>query len=106
MWILLVFVVFERFETLFQVGAHWWWYVVVDARLVVSVLVVFVVGEVRNFLWAFYACGCALKAVERLYREAVDLGRECLRWLWSSGRCVLNCMLKCEINDCCTRRCR
>jgi hypothetical protein len=75
MGIFLVFVVLERIESFLKICAHRWWYIVVDTRFVVSIFVVIIVGEVCDLTRALYARRGALKAIERLYGEAVYFGR-------------------------------
>lgn len=93
-WILFVLIMSECIKPLLEICAHRWWYVVVDARLVITVLVVVVVGEVGNFARALDARRCALESAQGLYREAMYFGRGDRCRFWGSWRRKMRCELQ------------
>jgi hypothetical protein len=67
MRIFLFFIVSECLEAPFEVCAHRWWDIVVDARLIRLVLVIVIVREVCDFARTLNGGRRAAKAIERLY---------------------------------------
>lgn len=61
-----LFVVPERLESLLEISTHGRWDVVVDARLIVPVLVIVVVGEIGDFTRPLYARCSTAESVDGL----------------------------------------
>jgi len=66
MGVFLVLIAPERFEPLPEICAYLGWVIVINSRLVLSILVVVIVGEMRDLVGSLDASRCALEAVERL----------------------------------------
>lgn len=72
MRILLVLIMPEGFKSLSHICAHWWRNVVIDARLIVPVFVIVVIGEVSNLAGSLYACRSAAKTINWLNRKSMS----------------------------------